>query len=180
MMPMRAQLPKCCIFANLMIASRNGLFRLFMCVQTMQVGKIDGKAKPELIQNDTAVIGVDAKDGMSLLAVDMAMPKLIEKANKFGMAALGVNNCFHFSALWPEVERLSEAGLSAIAMVPSHSWVAPAGGKRGSLGTNPIAFSWPRIGKNPFVFDFATSAFARGEIELYKRAQKTTSIGGSP
>lgn len=59
-----------------------------------------------------------------------------------------------------------------MAMVPSHSWVAPAGGTRGSLGTNPLAFSWPRSGKDPFTFDFATSAFARGEIELYQRAGK--------
>ncbi len=57
-------------------------------------------------------------------------------------------------------------------MVPSHSWVAPAGGTRGSLGTNPLAFSWPRHGKDPYTFDFATSAFARGEIELYCRAGK--------
>ncbi|NRA88238.1 MAG: Ldh family oxidoreductase [Rhizobiales bacterium] len=150
----------------------HGLFRLLMCVQTMRDGKISGHAKPALKDSDTAVLHVDARDGMSLLAVDIAMPKLIEKTKANGIAALAVNKCFHFSALWPEVERLSAAGLAAIAMVPSHSWVAPAGGKRGSLGTNPIAFSWPRHDKNPFTFDFATSGFARGEIELYKRAGK--------
>ncbi|PZU58153.1 MAG: oxidoreductase, partial [Sphingobium sp.] len=39
-------------------------------------------------------------------------------------------------------------------------------------GTNPIAFGWPRPGGDPFVFDFATSAVARGEIELHRRAGK--------
>jgi LDH2 family malate/lactate/ureidoglycolate dehydrogenase len=97
---------------------------------------------------------------------------LIEKAKTFGIAAMAVNRCFHFSALWPEVEALSDAGLAGMAMVPSHSWVAPAGGTRGTLGTNPLAFSWPRAGKDPFTFDFATSGFARGEIELYRRAGK--------
>ena len=114
---------------------------------------------------------------MSLLAIDSAMPKLIEKTRKHGIAALVVNRCFHFSALWPEVERLSKAGLAAMAMVPSHAWVAPAGGIRGSLGTNPLAFSWPRLGQDPFTFDFATSGFARGEIELYKRAGKSLPEG---
>lgn len=150
----------------------HGLFRLFMCATTMKDGKIDGAATPVIDSSDTAIIRADARDAMSLLAVRDAMPELISKARRFGMAALAVNNCFHFSALWPEVEELSAAGLAGLSMVPSHSWVAPAGGTKGTLGTNPIAFSWPRRGKDPFTFDFATSGFARGEIELYKRAGK--------
>lgn len=150
----------------------HGLFRLFMCAQTIKTGKIDGDIAPQITDNGKAIIKADARGGMSLLALEAAMPQLIEKTRAFGIAAVAVNRCFHFSALWPEVERLSEAGLAAMAMVPSHSWVAPAGGKRGTLGTNPLAFSWPRQGKTPFTFDFATSAFARGEIELYKRAGK--------
>ncbi|WP_037312697.1 Ldh family oxidoreductase [Ruegeria halocynthiae] len=150
----------------------HGLFRLFMCVQTMQAGKIDGHAAPVVTPSDNAIVRVDAQGGMSLLAFQEALPVLIEKTRAHGIAAMAINRCFHFSALWPEVERLSAAGLAAMAMVPSHSWVAPAGGTRGSLGTNPLAFSWPRRGKDPFTFDFATSAFARGEIELYHRAGK--------
>lgn len=150
----------------------HGLFRLFMCTQTMHAGKIDGQALPTIKDDGNAILHADAHGGMSLLAIDNAIPKLIEKTRKHGIAALAINRCFHFSALWPEVERLSAAGLAAIAMVPSHSWVAPAGGTRGTLGTNPLAFSWPRHGKEPFTFDFATSGFARGEIELYQRAGK--------
>ncbi|KPD10834.1 Ldh family oxidoreductase [Phaeobacter sp. 11ANDIMAR09] len=150
----------------------HGLFRLLMCAQTMQAGKIDGHVAPVIETGDNAIVRADARGGMSLLAFEQALPSLIEKTRKNGIAALAVNNCFHFSALWPEVEALSSQGLAAMAMVPSHSWVAPAGGKRGSLGTNPLAFSWPRRSRDPFTFDFATSGFARGEIELYKRAGK--------
>ncbi|WP_171212418.1 Ldh family oxidoreductase [Ruegeria sp. HKCCA5426] len=150
----------------------HGLFRLFMCVETMKSGKIDGQAAPVVTPSDNAIVRVDAQGGISLLAFQSALPVLIEKTRTHGIAAMVINRCYHFSALWPEVERLSSAGLAAMAMVPSHSWVAPAGGTRGSLGTNPLAFSWPRSGKDPFTFDFATSAFARGEIELYRRAGK--------
>ncbi len=150
----------------------HGLFRLLMCAQTMQAGKIDGHVAPVIETGDNAIVRADARSGMSLLTFEQALPSLIEKTRKNGIAALAVNNCFHFSALWPEVEALSSQGLAAMAMVPSHSWVAPAGGTRGSLGTNPLAFSWPRRGRDPFTFDFATSGFARGEIELYKRAAK--------
>ncbi|CUH80538.1 (2R)-3-sulfolactate dehydrogenase (NADP(+)) [Tritonibacter multivorans] len=150
----------------------HGLFRLFMCCQTMRSEAIDGDVQPVVQPSDGAVVRADARGGMSLLAFDQAAPLLIEKTRHYGIAALAINNCYHFSALWPEVERLSAAGLAGLAMVPSHAWGAPAGGTRGSLGTNPLAFSWPRAGKDPFTFDFATSGFARGEIELYKRAGK--------
>jgi len=150
----------------------HGLFRLFMCVDTMQGGQVDGHALPTITEPGPSVVKADANKGISLLALNDAMPRLVEKAKTQGMAALAINNCFHFSALWPEVEMLSQHGLVGIAMVPSHAWVAPAGGTRGTLGTNPLAFSWPRQGKDPFTFDFATSQFARGEIELYRRAGK--------
>ena len=150
----------------------HGLFRLFMCAQTMQAGKINGHAQPRVAPSDNAIVRVDAQGGMSLLAFETGLPHLIDKTRTHGISAMAINRCFHFSALWPEVEALSAQGLAAMAMVPSHSWVAPAGGTRGSLGTNPLAFSWPRMGQDPFTFDFATSAFARGEIELYKRAGK--------
>jgi LDH2 family malate/lactate/ureidoglycolate dehydrogenase len=88
------------------------------------------------------------------------------------VAALVINNCFHFSALWPEIEQLTDMGVAALAMTPSHSWVAPAGGRRGLLGTNPIAFGWPRPGPHPYVFDFATSAIARGDMALHDIAGK--------
>jgi len=150
----------------------HGLFRLLMCTQSMKFGRISGSAKPTIVDAAPSVVKANANGAISLLALDAALPLLIEKAKKNGIAALAINRCFHFSALWPEVEKLSAVGLAGLAMVPSHAWVAPAGGKRGTLGTNPIAFSWPRLGKHPFTFDFATSQFARGEIELYRRAGK--------
>jgi delta1-piperideine-2-carboxylate reductase len=67
--------------------------------------------------------------------------------------------------------------LAAFACTPSHAWVAPFGGKRPLFGTNPLAFGWPRPNRDPFVFDFATSAVARGEIELHRRAGKPIPLG---
>jgi LDH2 family malate/lactate/ureidoglycolate dehydrogenase len=62
-------------------------------------------------------------------------------------------------------------------MTPSHSWVAPAGGTKPVLGTNPIAFGWPRGKDRPYVFDFATSVIARGDIALHKLADKPMPAG---
>lgn len=155
----------------------HGLFRLFMCVETMRAGRIDGDVAPEMTEPGGVIVRVDAKGGMSLLAAELGLARVAEQARAYGLAALAINRCHHFSALWPEVEQLAVQGLGAIAMVPSHAWVAPAGGVRGALGTNPLAFGWPRRNAPPFVFDFATSALARGEIELYRRAGRALPEG---
>ena len=151
----------------------HGIYRLIVCVNTLRNGKVVPDARPELTDVSPALVRVDAKFGYSQLAFQMGSRVLVQKAKQVGIAALAINNCFHFSALWPEVEYLASEGLAGLAMTPSHSWVAPAGGTKPLFGTNPIAFAWPRPGRFPYVFDFATSAIARGDIELHRRAGKS-------
>ena len=57
-----------------------------------------------------------------------------------------------------------------MVMCPSYATVAPTGGNKPLLGTNPFAFGWPRPAGPPYVFDFATSVTARGEVELHRQA----------
>jgi LDH2 family malate/lactate/ureidoglycolate dehydrogenase len=155
----------------------HGMYRLLGCVRSVREGKVNPNAVPDVVDNGPAVVRVDARFGFSPLAFERGKPLLVEKARRTGLAAMAINNCYHFSALWPEVEAISADGLVALAMTPSHSWVAPAGGTKPVFGTNPIAFAWPRPNGSPFVFDFATSAIARGEIELHRRAGKPIPTG---
>lgn len=150
----------------------HGLYRLMGCVHTARNGGLDTHAQPEIIDQAPAITRVDARKGCSLLSFEKALPMLVEKTRHCGISVLAITNSFHFSALWPEVEQISAHGLVGMAMTPTHAFVAPAGGTKPLLGTNPIAFSWPRPGKTPYTFDFATSMIARGEIELHRRAGK--------
>ena len=147
----------------------HGVYRLAGLVRTMKSGKVKLDAQPSVSVDDTAIVRVDADSGFSPLAFNLGRPLLAEKARQYGIAAMTINRCVHFTALWPEVEALATDGLVSIAMTPSHSWVAPAGGSKPLFGTNPFAFGWPRPSGNPYVFDFATSMVARGEIELHRQ-----------
>ncbi|CAP41595.1 Ldh family oxidoreductase [Bordetella petrii] len=155
----------------------HGLYRLLVTTHTLRQGKVSGTALPLINDHGPAIVKVDAQFAFSQLAFELGSEVLVKKAREVGIAALAINNCYHFSALWPEVESLAEQGLAALALTPSHAWVAPAGGTRPALGTNPLAFGWPRKGKNPYVFDFATSAAARGDLELHRRADKPIPLG---
>ncbi|QHF29115.1 Ldh family oxidoreductase [Pseudomonas sp. R32] len=155
----------------------HGLYRVLGCVSSLKAGKVVADARPDVIDQAPSIVRVDAGGGFSQLAFQAGLPVLQAKARSNGIAALAINRCVHFSALWVEIEQLAEAGLVALAFTPSHAWVAPAGGHRPVFGTNPIAFGWPRAGKPPYVFDFATSAIARGDIELHRRAGQAIPVG---
>lgn len=148
----------------------HGIYRIEGCLRTVKAGKVDREAVPEVIGDDSAVVRVKAGGAFSLAALEAGLPVLERQARALGIAALVINDCTHFSALWPEIEMLTSRGLVAMAMCPSYASVAPAGGSEALFGTNPFAFGWPRPGGEPYVFDFATSVAARGEIELHRRA----------
>lgn len=156
----------------------HGIYRIEGSLRTLKAGKVRGDARPEILPSASrGIVRVDARGGFSNPAFEIGLPLLAERARDLGLAALVVNDCTHFAALWPEVEAVTDRGLAALVMCPSYASVAPAGGKSPLLGTNPIAFGWPRPGRPPYVFDFATSVVARGEIELHRRAGRALPEG---
>jgi LDH2 family malate/lactate/ureidoglycolate dehydrogenase len=151
----------------------HGIYRIEGALRTVKAGKVKPNAIPELApQEASSIIRVNADGGFANPAFELGMPHLAARARSNGLAALVINDCTHFSALWPEVEAVTNEGLAALVMCPSYATVAPTGGNEPLLGTNPFAFGWPRRNSPPYVFDFATSVAARGEIELHRRAGK--------
>ena len=64
---------------------------------------------------------------------------------------------------------LAEHGVAALACVSFKPALPPAGGVRPLYGTNPMAFAWPRPGRDPVVFDQASAVMARGEVMIAAR-----------
>lgn len=150
----------------------HGLFRLPFYMNGLHSGQASGDAEPTVTELAPGVIKVDAKYGFSPLALERGDAPLAERAQKNGIAALAVNNALNVAALWPEVERLADRGLVGFAFVAAAPYVAPTGGTKPLYGTNPMAFAWPRHNKPPLAFDQASSASARGEIQLRLRDGK--------
>ncbi len=147
----------------------HGLFRLPWYTAAVKSGRANGKAKPSVEQLAPAVIRVDGDNGFAPLGQEIAHQPLVECARKNGIASLALVNMFHIAAMWPEVERLAMEGLCAFAFTASYPYVAPAGGIKPVYGTNPMGFAWPRKNAPPLVFDQASAAMARGEIQIAAR-----------
>lgn len=147
----------------------HGLFRLAGHVASLDSGKVNGTSAPTVDQVAPSVIRVDGDGGFAPYAHQIGRDPLIAAARVTGMASMAISRTHHFAALWPEAQMLASEGLVAMAFVSSVPFVAPAGGTNKFFGTNPMAFAWPRVGKPPMVWDQASSAMARGEIQLAQR-----------
>ena len=105
----------------------HGVYRIEGALRTVKAGKVNAGAEPELIVDETGIVRVAANGGYSPWAFELGAPVLADKARQLGLAALVINDCVHFTALWPEVEALASFGVASIAMCPSYATVAPAG-----------------------------------------------------
>ena len=155
----------------------HGLFRIPFYVKALSNEHANPIIAPTVSLTESAVVHVDAHGGFCPLALRIGEPLLVAKARKHGIAALAIHDTYNIAALWPEVERLAEQGLVAFAFTAANSFVAPAGGTKPLFGTNPMAFGFPRHEQPPLVFDQASSASARGEIQLHQRERKSIPEG---
>ena len=150
-------------------SSSHGLFRLPGYIASLKSGKVNGKASPKVTNKTPVILNCDADNGFASMSHEVSLPLLADAAKINGISTLSISGCYHFAALWPETEFLSENGLIGLACTAFKPSVAPAGSKKPFFGTNPISMSWPRLGRDPVVFDMATSTMAKGEVMIAAR-----------
>lgn len=150
-------------------AASHGLFRVPGYVASLRSGKVNGSAAPTMQFVAPGLLRVDGDNGFAPLALQRLRDPLADAARTQGVAIAAVVRSYHFAALWIEVESLAEQGLVALACCSSKPAVAPAGGTKPLLGTNPLAFAWPRPGREPMVFDQASATMSRGDVQLAAR-----------
>lgn len=150
-------------------AISHGLFRLPGYLASLRSGKVNGSARPNETHLTPAAIRLDGDRGFAPLAIEYGIPLLADAARTSGVAVLLIRNSFHFAALWPEVEALAAQNLVGLSCTVHTPMVAPFGASKAFFSTNPISFAYPRPGHDPYVFDMATAAKARGDIGIAAR-----------
>jgi LDH2 family malate/lactate/ureidoglycolate dehydrogenase len=114
----------------------------------------------------TAVIDGGNNNGM--LVAHHSAGDAIERAAANGLAIICFSNAWLTGRSAYYCEMIARAGLVAIHTVAISPLVAPFGGTRPALGTNPIAFGFPTEG-DPLVIDMGTSAFMYTDLLLRDR-----------
>jgi LDH2 family malate/lactate/ureidoglycolate dehydrogenase len=94
----------------------------------------------------------------------MGMDIAIEKAREVGVGMVSVRRAGVSGALGYFVERASRQGLVSMVLASTPVTVVAPGTTTPSLGTNPLAIGFPRVGRDPLVLDMATSSIAFNQV----------------
>jgi LDH2 family malate/lactate/ureidoglycolate dehydrogenase len=118
----------------------------------------------------------DGGNEVGMLAIYRATEAAIAKAAARGFALVAVTNSWVSGRSAYYVEMIAKADLIGIHTASATRFVAPLGGTKPMLGTNPIAFGLP-TSRGPVVFDMGTSAFMMTELMLRERLGQTLPEG---
>jgi LDH2 family malate/lactate/ureidoglycolate dehydrogenase len=113
-------------------------------------------------------LAFDGGNNVAMLALFHAAHATIKKAAAHGIALVTVTDAWMSGRSAYYVEMIARNGLVAIHTASSSQLVAPPGGMRPALGTNPIAIAVPSS-RGPIVLDIGTSAYMMTEVRLRER-----------
>jgi len=154
------------VLANLRGVDSHGVARLPVYAERVIKGLIDPHGSLEIIKDYGAIALINANNNFGQVAAMKAVSVAVEKAKKFGVAAVGVRNANHFGMAAHYAVKLCEQKLIGIVLANGPPALAPWGGKIPLLGTNPICVGLPVDDKDSIILDMAVSVVARGKIRL--------------
>ncbi|HEX4768042.1 MAG TPA: Ldh family oxidoreductase [Lichenihabitans sp.] len=156
----------------------HGLLYVPIYCEHLAVGKVDGRAVPRVDVAKPALLVADAGAGFAHPAIALGFERLIPLAREMGIAALAVRDSYNCGLLGHHTDRLAAAGLIGIGFTNAPASIAPAGGRRAVVGTNPFAIAVPdRGGGVALSIDQSASVVAKSEVMKRAREGKPIPAG---
>jgi L-2-hydroxycarboxylate dehydrogenase (NAD+) len=144
-----------------------GTDHIYSIIADLGAGRLNGRARPHIVRQKPAAIQVDGDGGSGYVGGRFAVEVAVESVRASGGTVVGLVRSGDIFMLGAYVEHLARAGLVGMAFTnTAPARVHPAGGLDPALGTNPIAFAFPRRGADPVIVDVATSTSAVGHIRM--------------
>ncbi len=145
----------------------HGFYWLQYYCEHVQSGKVDGKAVPKVTRQSPVAFRVDAQRGFAHPAIEKGFAKLVPAVKRYGIAGLAVYNSYNAATLGYHTGFLAKQGLVAFGFTNTTPAIAPVGGRKPVVGTNPISFAVPAArGKIAFLIDQSASAVAWTAVKL--------------
>ncbi|WP_415853248.1 Ldh family oxidoreductase [Sinomonas sp. G460-2] len=144
----------------------HGIRRLRVLIERMRKGLIDPNVEPDLKWIAPAVLRVDGKRGFGPVVAQRAIDEAVARAEETGIALAAISNSSHIGMLAPYVESIAKRGQAALLLTTSEALVHAWGGRRATVGTNPIGIGVPSQGE-PLVLDMSTASVSMGKVIDY-------------
>lgn len=156
----------------------HGLNRLPIYIRKINENLMTAHTEITPVNDSPIITTFDIHHGFGHIAMEKAASLCIGSAKKHGVKIIGIRNSNNFGAAGYYGKILTDHDMIGIIFGNSAPAVAPTGGTKAILGTNPICFAFPTSQKeNPIILDMAISVAARGKIRLAARNGEKIPMG---
>ncbi|MGR3638807.1 Ldh family oxidoreductase [Alterinioella nitratireducens] len=156
----------------------HGLAYIPIYCEHVGCGKVDGQARPVLTHPRPAALHVDAATGFAHPAIDLGFEQLIPLARDQGIAILNIHDSYNCGVLGYHTHRLAAAGLVGLGFTNAPASIAPSGGARPVIGTNPFSLATPGDGGEvDLLIDQSASTIAKSEVMKHAREDRPIPVG---
>jgi LDH2 family malate/lactate/ureidoglycolate dehydrogenase len=155
----------------------HGVLRLGWYLDRLRNKVMNPVTQPEFVIDGGAMAVIDGHDGVGHVLAKLAAEEAIKRAKKHGICAVGVRMSNHFGTCM--YYTLMGAREGCVMMLTSNGGpaMAPWGGRKKIVGTNPWSIAAPAGKHAPFVVDMANTGVARGKIYLARNKRQKIPLG---
>jgi LDH2 family malate/lactate/ureidoglycolate dehydrogenase len=157
------------VTADLWGHQSHGVLRLSWYVNRIRAGVMQAVTSPEIVADTGALAVVDGHDGVGQVLAAFAAREATSRAREHGVGVVAVRNSNHFGTAAYFTRMAARDGCVAILTTNASPAMAPWGGRRKTVGTNPWSIAAPAGGHDVLVMDIANTAVARGKVYLARQ-----------
>ncbi|WP_299396077.1 Ldh family oxidoreductase [Pelagibius sp.] len=147
----------------------HGVMRTFWYGEWLRSGAMGAVTTPKVVVDGGAIAVLDGCDGIGQVITVRAMREAIERSKRHGIGAVAVRNSGHFGTAMYFTRMAAEDGCVGFLSTNASPAMAPWGGRRKLIGTNPWSIAAPAGRHPPMLLDIANTAVARGKLYLARQ-----------
>lgn len=155
----------------------HGVLRLGWYWERLRNAVMQPVTQPEFVVDAGAIAVIDGHDGVGQVLTRLAMREAVRRAKAHGIGAVGVRNSNHFGTCMYYTMAGAREGCVMLLTSNGGPAMAPWGGRKKIIGTNPWSVAAPAGNLPPFCVDMANTGVARGKIYLARNQRQTIPEG---
>jgi (2R)-3-sulfolactate dehydrogenase (NADP+) len=132
----------------------------------LKIGKINGNAKPSFEKISNSSLKINADNGFAHTAINLGFDLLFDMCSEQGIACMSIYHSYNCGVLGFHTKRIAEKGFLGLGFTNAPASIAPLGGTKAVVGTNPFSIAVPLNGKAEIIIDQSASVVAKSEISV--------------
>jgi len=150
----------------------HGVLRVGWYYARLRSGAMRPLTAPRTVVDAGAIAVLDGEDGVGQVVAKHAIEEAVRRAKVHGVGVVSVRNSNHFGTCMYYTGMGAQAGCITLLATNGGPNMAPWGGMKKMIGTNPWSVAAP-AGRHPtMILDIAVSGVARGKIFLAQRRRE--------